>query len=607
MVFEAGLAEDFVDSLVAVGPRDFVERGEEVEILSRGKPWEERTFGSNGDANLATDFAGIALRVASVDADGTGIRKQHSRDDLERGRLATAIGTEKRDDFGIRDGERELFQSNGFACALAPKPVEQRGAVAKNLADGFEDDLIHENACRSMRDDGGWSLCIIERSWKDSRPIAESEGALETAGKVPALRGTRALRAMLFAHARPLVTVHMSETLVSPKNFGASVVRGDQFRLLCACASVHPSAEQASRIAEWNWAGFEWEGFFALADQHGVMALVAHNLTRHGTAIPGKIAQALASTYDENLKRSLWFAAELARIVGHFESRQVRVVPYKGPLLAQTAYGDVGLRSSSDLDLLLSPADFERGKQVLAEIGYRPSEELAPAVERFYLRTGYERSFDGPAGKYLVELQWALLPHFYAVDSEAGSFRVNDLLARTGRVDLCGAQLPCLAAEDSLLALCLHAAKHLWTRLMWVVDIAESVRMPGVDFDLVAKRARALGIERIVGVSFRLAERLLGAVVPEGARALIADDPEEMSLAEEFAARLERAANYDLDSSAYFRKILRLRERADDRRRYLWRLFWTPGPGELAAVTLPEALFPLYRLVRMGRLLRKVV
>ena len=83
----------------------------------------------------------------------------------------------------------------------------------------------------------------------------------------------------------------------------------------------------------------------------------------------------------------------------HFERRQLRAVPYKGPVLAQSAYGDLGLRSFSDLDFLISPADFERAKQALAEIGYRPSTELTPAVERFWLRTGYERSFDGAGGK----------------------------------------------------------------------------------------------------------------------------------------------------------------------------------------------------------------
>ena len=119
---------------------------------------------------------------------------------------------------------------------------------------------------------------------------------------------------------------------------------------------------------------------------------------------------------------------------------ELRAVPYKGPALAQSVYRDLGLRSFSDLDFLISPADFERAKQALAEIGYRPSADLTPAVERLWLRTGYERSFDGAAGKNLVELQWALLPHFYAVD-----LRVEDLLARAGRTVVAGCEVPCLA------------------------------------------------------------------------------------------------------------------------------------------------------------------
>jgi hypothetical protein len=76
-------------------------------------------------------------------------------------------------------------------------------------------------------------------------------------------------------------------------------------------------------------------------------------------------------------------------------------------------------------------------------------------------------------------------------------------------------------------------------------------------------------------------------------------------LGEEFAGRIQRNATYDFESSEYFSLIARLRENRPDRWRYIWRLLWTPGEGEIAAVRLPEPLFPLYRLVRLGRLLRK--
>jgi hypothetical protein len=399
----------------------------------------------------------------------------------------------------------------------------------------------------------------------------------------------------------------MAHALLSSPPAFAPPQQQNGFHLLCACAASHPSPEQIARIATWNWAEFDCDAFCLLADHHGVTSLVAHNLTQHTCGLPAEVRQSLQSLYDSNLRRNLRFAAELTRIVDRLTEREVRVIPFKGPVLALAAYGELGLRNFSDLDFLIFPGQFQHAKQALAEIGYRPSQELAPAVERLYLQIGYERSFDGAAGQNLVELQWNLLPYFFAVDSGSSGFRIEDLFARAARISLGAKAFLCLSPEDSLLALCLHAAKHLWMRLIWLADIAETLRSHEIDFLAVTERARALGITRMVGVSFRLAERLLGAQLSSPARELIARDPEELRLSDEFAARIARSATYDFESVEYFLKIRGLRERPADRWRYLWRLVWTPGPGEVAAITLPPTLFPLYRAVRVGRLLRKLI
>jgi Uncharacterised nucleotidyltransferase len=407
----------------------------------------------------------------------------------------------------------------------------------------------------------------------------------------------------------------MTELFPSSPVSSTTLQREDELSLLCALTGADLAPERLERIANWNLLGVDWSEFLRLAEHHGVLPLAARNLIEHDCGLPPEIERSLRSAYDANLRRSLWFAAELARIMQHFERRQLRAVPYKGAVLAQSVYRDVGLRSFSDLDFLISPADFNRVKQALAEIGYRPSAHFTPAVERFWLRKGYERAFDSAVGPNLVELQWALLPHFYAVDLHSDDLRsddlrVEDLLARAGRTVVGGCEVPCLSPEDSLLALCLHAAKHLWTRLIWLTDIAETLRSQSrtqtIDHSLVFSRARALGIVRILGVSFWLAKNVLRAELPEGAEETIAADPRVPALGREFADRLTRGATYDFESTEYFRLIMKLRERRGDRWRYLWRLVWTPGGGDIAAVRLPEMLFPLYRIVRIGRLMRKL-
>src|SRR5713226_1508158 len=147
------------------------------------------------------------------------------------------------------------------------------------------------------------------------------------------------------------------------------------FELLCALASVEFSPERRERVANWNLSAVDWSEVIRLAEHHGVFPLAARKLIELVGGLSSEVERALRSAYEANLRRSLWFAAELARIMQHFERQQLRALPYKGPVLAQSLYPDLGLRSFSDLDFLISPADFERAKQALVEIGYRPSGE----------------------------------------------------------------------------------------------------------------------------------------------------------------------------------------------------------------------------------------
>ena len=414
--------------------------------------------------------------------------------------------------------------------------------------------------------------------------------------------------------------------LLSPYSKSSLAQKSEnEFGLLCALAATELTPARIERIANWNLSALDWSEFIRLAEHHGVLSLVARNLIEHCRAdpdfrengpanpapadhgpdrtrrLPPEIERSLRSAYKANLKRGLWFAAELGRIMRHFEDAKVRVVPYKGPVLSQSAYHDLALRTFSDLDFLIAPGDFVRAKEALAEIGYRPSGDISPAVERFWLRKGNECAFDGAAGNYLVELQWALLPYYYGVD-----LGVEDLIARAGRTVVGECEMPSLSPEDSVLALCLHAAKHLWMRLIWLVDIAESLRAPFLDYSLIFSRARDLGITRILGISSWLVKNVIHAELPRQTEEMIDLDPQVRALGEEFAGRVARGATYNFDSTEYFRLILKLRERRVDRWRYLWRLVWTPGVGDLATVELPEALFPLYRMVRIGRLIGKL-
>jgi Uncharacterised nucleotidyltransferase len=342
-----------------------------------------------------------------------------------------------------------------------------------------------------------------------------------------------------------------------------------------------------------------WRLLFELADRHGVLPLLANTLLSLQEAIPPERFSFLQKADQANVLKTLLLSRELIRILDHLTRQDIEVIPYKGLALAEIIYGDIALRQAGDIDLLIRAVDLRRAHVALGELGYTPHLQLSEAEQQAYLKSGYEYAFDGASGPHLLEVQWAVQPRFYTVD-----LAVDGLFERAFRATVAGYPIKALSLEDLFVVLALHAAKHVWTRLIWLSDLARIIRCP-LDWSQIAFRARQLGIVRILRVTLTLAIAL-DTPIPEMADETLPEDPAAPLLAHEIQGFMGSETAMDVDSLAYFRLMLRLRERRRDRFRFLTRLVFTPGPGEWAVARLPKPLFPLYRLVRLSRLARKL-
>jgi hypothetical protein len=75
---------------------------------------------------------------------------------------------------------------------------------------------------------------------------------------------------------------------------------------------------------------------------------------------------------------------------------------------------------------------------------------------------------------------------------------------------------------------------------------------------------------------------------------------------EQVSELVAKSTDYDTESVDYFRLMLALRERRGDRFKFALRLLFTPSVGEWDAVELSEGLFPLYRMVRVVRVIGRL-
>jgi hypothetical protein len=312
------------------------------------------------------------------------------------------------------------------------------------------------------------------------------------------------------------------------------------------------------------------------------------------------VLEQLRKDYERNAQKSLRLTHELIRILDCLECHGIPAIPYKGPVLAKAVYGDIALRRFFDLDILIHAADVPGAKAAVYELGYTPTLDLNEAEQAAHVASGQEWPFDGRLGNNLLEIQWRVLPRFYAVE-----FSIESFFGRALRVDLGGRLVRTLAPEDLLLVLCVHTAKHVWSRLSWLCDIAETMRSQSIDYNSAHRTAKRLGIERIVAVNVLLQSQFLDGPLPEPFRRSMENDREIEHLAEMARQVLIGNADYNAQSSDYFGLMVRFRERFQDKFRVLFRLIFTPGVGEWSRVRLPAWLFPLYRGIRLFRLMAR--
>jgi len=372
--------------------------------------------------------------------------------------------------------------------------------------------------------------------------------------------------------------------------------------LICA-GQVGCESEKAARLWRLLQGEFDWDYLLSLARPHGMLPLLYRSVqTTCADAVTGDILDQLREHFQRTTQRNLFLTGELLKILGLFTAHQVSAIPFKGPTLAALAYGDVGLREFSDLDILIRKQDVSRAKELLVSCGYQPQVTLTAAQEAAFLRSENALLFSRDDIQSIVELHWELTPRYLSSRLDQ-----NHLWERLELTSPAGQGIFTLAPEHLLHFLCVHGAKHGWDCLGWICDVARLVNAHrGLDWGLVLAQARKQGDERMLLVGLSLAGDLLGAAVP----ATVSEAIEADSVAKALARMIYQRYLYSPDRPQGIVELglfhLKAKERLRDKVRYCLHALITPSVADWEFLPLPGALSFLYFLLRPIRLLRKM-
>ncbi len=336
---------------------------------------------------------------------------------------------------------------------------------------------------------------------------------------------------------------------------------------------------------------------------HGVQGLLYAHLARDRPAgMPDRVFQSLQQEARAIQLTNLQMMQELILLAQAFDDAGIPLLTVKGPLLAQRDYGNLALRRFGDVDVLVRPSDYPAALDLFDALGYAPRDGIEKEEARASRDAGLGRAFVHPDRGVTVELHDCLL-------NRSLSFRLSaDRFWREAvRRPLGSTHVYELSPAHRLLYLCAHGTKHHWSRLLWVVDVAQVVRRHAdLDWDALLGTARRIGSLRVLLLGLRLTQEWLDTDLPDAITEAVAADPMIDTLVDEIETvwfGTDKGIYREADWQTFWFTV-RTRQRLRDNRstilHYL-RLAVTPTDNDraFAGPAVPDSLLYLVRPVRL--------
>lgn len=273
----------------------------------------------------------------------------------------------------------------------------------------------------------------------------------------------------------------------------------------------------------------DWECLINKASYHGLRPLLYSNLIEYQSKVPDDILHILKDYYFINTRKNLLFLGELIRLVKHFETRNINLIPYKGPILAIQSYNDLSMREFRDIDLFIDKKDFPLVKKILLYENYETVLNLTNSKEVEYMKYQREYKFKNSDNGIPIEIQWNVTGFSFSFPNSR-YFPINGLKS----LSVNNHDIKTFTDEDLILILLLHVSGHMWSRLSWMIDIVELIKKSEeINWNQIIEKARFLAIERILYLNLSLSHNLFNLKLPSNVQEHIKNDPEIENLEKE--------------------------------------------------------------------------
>ena len=292
-----------------------------------------------------------------------------------------------------------------------------------------------------------------------------------------------------------------------------SLATNKEIQLLLYGCQIQPSSIVVKNINKLINSGVDWNSLLKMATENKVITLFYHNLLSINNQIFPQIINNNLKKYlrSNNIKNKI-LTQELIRLINLLKNQNIQAIPFKGSILAVSAYGNLALRQFVDIDILVEKKNIWQARELLLNEGYHNKENLTQEQEIAQLESRYVKAYTyySPNKGVEIEIHWKL-----RADYTLFPINYQQLWQEKTYFCLDNQNILCLCPEDEFLYLCVHGCGDRWKNLAQICDLAAFiVSHKELNWAKLLAKAKQVNCQTRLLLSLALTQNLLEIELP---------------------------------------------------------------------------------------------
>jgi len=264
-----------------------------------------------------------------------------------------------------------------------------------------------------------------------------------------------------------------------------------------------------------NWSIQEWEALVKEADLQLITPLLYPLITelQKNYSIICPVRDHIYQRYIAVAARNTLAMHDTEILVDKLCEEDIEIAGLKGIYLLEHVYGNIGVRSMADIDVLVKKENLARSYELMRELGYQASTYFSLYDQNIDIKhlPPLQKDRNSP----VVELHWTILE-----EDEPFTIDPKAIWERVKPVKVANSEVFTLGLEDLILHLCLHLTyqHYLNLGLRGLMDIAMVIHrfQNEIDWQKLIAISQSWSSQKVTALTLKLVETQLNVPIPEG-------------------------------------------------------------------------------------------